>query len=231
MIAMVTIMLTLSAMVLPNIPSEFVPATDEGQFLVDVRFSGDASLTKVETTIEQVEKVLGRHPAMTSFFSATDPLDSTHATVLVRLSKSGRPSQNELMAQAREALAAFDCRIRVDAVPRLSGGGLDSAPVQYVLSGSDLERLNAFASRMVADLSATPGFVDVATSTDMNRRELQVLVDRERGKRSGHQHVGCQRNGQSTRWRPRGLALPRSRRERSHSNTARRHRPRRSTRC
>ena len=62
------------------------------------------------------------------------------------------------MGLARERLADLNhCKVSVELVPRVSGGGFRSAPLQYNLRGPDLAKLDSLAAGVVERLKQDSG--------------------------------------------------------------------------
>jgi HAE1 family hydrophobic/amphiphilic exporter-1 len=82
---------------------------------------------------------------------------------------------------AREQLADLThLKISVELIPRVSGGGFRSAPLQYNLRGTDLESLESLSNQVIDQLSKIPGIVDVNSTYDPQKPEVAIDIDRER---------------------------------------------------
>jgi HAE1 family hydrophobic/amphiphilic exporter-1 len=98
--------------------------------------------------------------------------------------KRGRAvSQPTLMENARVALrrAAPEARvIAVSEVSWISGGGFSSYHMEYAITGPDLTTLEQRSEAIVAAMRADPRFVDVRSSFELGKPELQIQVERGR---------------------------------------------------
>lgn len=175
-----------SAMLLPFIGKEFTPAADEGQFQVQIEAPTGSSLGQTSKIAQEVELAMADLPAVKDIYTTVggqyDGM-TTVANVMVKMTdKSQRNvSQAEAMQMARESLQRFShMRISVDAVARLGGGGMRSAPIQYNLRGDDLEVLDQTASEIVRRMKEVPGLVDVNTTMQSGKPELSIEIDRNR---------------------------------------------------
>jgi len=65
-------------------------------------------------------------------------------------------------------------------VPWISGGGLATADVEYVVRGSNLDEINAYVEPLMAAMNKSGAFVDVRSTYEFGRPELQIVVDRLR---------------------------------------------------
>ncbi len=62
----------------------------------------------------------------------------------------------------------------------MMGGGIRNVPIQYVISGSDLEGLRTYTRQVRTELTKVPGIVDVDTSIEAGKPELKVYIDRDK---------------------------------------------------
>ena len=98
--------------------------------------------------------------------------------------KQGRSlKQGRIMDQAREILAetlpeAKD--ISAVEVPWVSGAGVGSAQIELVISGADLTTINEYANVIEEEMRATGELVDIASTYEGGRPELQIQLDRNR---------------------------------------------------
>jgi HAE1 family hydrophobic/amphiphilic exporter-1 len=85
------------------------------------------------------------------------------------------------MQWTREQLADIqDARISVQVVPRVSGGGRANTMLQIEVRGSDLDRLESIADALMQKMRNSHGYVDVDTSYEKGKPEVNVYVKRDR---------------------------------------------------
>lgn len=85
------------------------------------------------------------------------------------------------MRMARELVADLtNVKTSVELIPRVSGGGFRAAPLQYNLRGTDLAELDELSKKMIAELDAVDGIVDVNSTYDPEKPEVSIDIDRER---------------------------------------------------
>ena len=175
-----------STLLLPFIGKEFSPATDEGQFMVQMEAPTGSSIQQTLKIACEIEDLMADLPAVADIYTTVGGEyegQATVAQVRVKLREKNQRavSQSEVMQLARDRLQPYShLRISVDAVARLGGGGMRSAPVQYNLRGDDLAVLDATAEQIVQRMKALPGFVDVNTTVLAGKPELSVEIDRDR---------------------------------------------------
>jgi HAE1 family hydrophobic/amphiphilic exporter-1 len=183
--AAVTVLSTVPLLVV--VPKTFLPTEDEGRFEVFVRLPEGTSLdaTRLEVrrlgaalrTLDGVERTVEMVGSPRGDASGRGPHE---ATLYVTLRGAGR--QAETMQAARALLAGpaerLGATVFVGAVNDLGSAGPDGAPVQYVLSGPDLDVLDAFAQRLLDEARRLEGTSDHSTSRPRPATQLAVRVDR-----------------------------------------------------
>jgi len=98
--------------------------------------------------------------------------------------KQGRSlGQFDIIDLARAALAEavpMATKSSLIEVPWISGGGLATADVEYVVRGSNLDDINAYVEPLMTAMQQSGAFVDVRSTYEFGRPELQIVVDRLR---------------------------------------------------
>jgi HAE1 family hydrophobic/amphiphilic exporter-1 len=168
------------------IRKEFIPQEDQSEFNVRVRAPLGASLSTTEEIIRQVRQRLAGQPWLAYQFTTigADELKRVNeGSVYVRMLEKGKRkiSQKEAMGWARDQVSSIQgARIRVEEVPRVSGGGFRVAEVQMEVRGRDLETLENLTGKITQRMQELPGYVDVDTSFERGKPELDVQILRDR---------------------------------------------------
>ncbi|HMP59450.1 MAG TPA: efflux RND transporter permease subunit, partial [Gemmatales bacterium] len=175
-----------SFMLLPFIGTEFTPAQDEAQFNVQVETPLGSSIERTSRILEEVERRLWELPHVTNLYTTVGAGQQgrvNYGSILVQLpDKSQRHlSQHEIMERARKSIGDMThSKISIEYVPRVSGGGFRSAPLQYNLRGTEIAQLEELALKVVERLRAIPGIVDVNLTYDSSQPEVAIVPDRDR---------------------------------------------------
>jgi HAE1 family hydrophobic/amphiphilic exporter-1 len=170
----------------PFLGSEFVPSQDEDQFNIQVETPIGTSIEATDAVLAEIERRVHRLPGVRETFTTIGAGLEGRVNVATMLTclvpKAQRASgQQEIMQQTRRCLSDLThLKISVEEVPRVSGGGFRSAPVQYNLRGPDLDQLIALSEAMVDQMSALPGLVDVNSTFDADKPEIEVNVHRDK---------------------------------------------------
>ena len=171
-----------------GIPGAFISSSDRSEFQGSIELPighgiGEAkivgarlveSLSQLET-ITNVFITAGAGPQAKvnnlEFYVATTPKQDRDV------------SQFEIMEQAREAVyeaVPEASKIAIKEVPWVSGGGLATSQIEYVLRGLNLETINTYVNALIGDMRLSGMFNDVQSSTEEGRPEVQIVVDRLR---------------------------------------------------
>jgi HAE1 family hydrophobic/amphiphilic exporter-1 len=171
-----------------GVPLEFAPKVDRSEFEGVVELPLGTGIAEAKETAVRVGAALRATPGVAREFvtvgggvrGAVNEI-SVYAETTPKRARS--ESQFEIMDHAREAMraAAPDAKqLAVSEVAWLSGGGFTSYNVEYSIQGPSLEELDRVASAIVGRMRGDPAFLDVKSSLERGRPELQVWIDRER---------------------------------------------------
>ena len=168
---------------------EFIPEADEGEFGIHLQTEVGTPIHGTAAVVAEIERRVQMLPGVTETFSTIGGGMEERvnvASILVHMADKSRRahSQQEVMAMARELLADLKhLDVSVEIVPRVSGGGFRSAPLQYNFRGPDLDQLADLSGEMVHRITGEPGIpgiVDVNTTYDEGKPQFDVIIDRER---------------------------------------------------
>ncbi len=167
--------------------AEFIPVEDQSEFNIRVKAPLGSSLPVTAETFEEIRARLQGQPWLVYTFTTigSDELQRVNEGVMyVKLTpkQERQIGQLEAMSWVRQQLDGLSDRatISVEVVPRVAGGGRKSSDLQFELRGPDLERLDEIARRVKAWMRQTPGYVDVDTTYETNKPEVNVFIKRDR---------------------------------------------------
>jgi len=113
----------------------------------------------------------------------TEQRNPYQGTVYVRLVKIADRSYGELeiMDFVRKSVlpkfAAERLRISVSPVAMMSGGGMSSSDIQFMIGGRDMAKLEQYAKAIMADLGHVEGAVDVDSSLSAGKPQYGIAPD------------------------------------------------------
>ena len=175
------------------VDKNFLPLDDESRFEVTIRAEEGTSLDQTRLLCDRIAADIRalsgvRHTVVTIGSEPGDPSGRSpnEASIFVALvDPRDRPlDQYAMMNRVRRDVlpkyAAFKLRTIVTPVNVFGGTGAQSAGIQYVLRGPDLEKLAAYSKALAARLRAFPGVVDADTTLVLGRPSYAVRFDRAR---------------------------------------------------
>ncbi len=171
-----------------GVPMEFAPKVDRSEFEGVVELPLGTGIAEARAVAQRVGAALRSDRGVARDFvtvgggvrGAVNEI-SLYAETTPKRDRD--ESQFAIMDRAREAVRAAAPQAKqlsVSEVAWMSGGGFTSYNVEYSIQGPSLDELDRVASAVVARMRDDPRFLDVKSSLERGRPELQVWIDRER---------------------------------------------------
>jgi len=193
----------LSLCLVPKLGMAYFPRTDPGQFVINVKAATGTRLEVTEQEVKKVEDLVRRivepqdlrliasNIGATPDFSAMYTSNSASHTAFIQVSLHDEHNTGsyEYMDRVRQAMhkelpelnAYFQSGGLVDAVLNL---GLP-APIDIQVSGSNLEKAYATASKIAGEVRSVPGVSDVLIPQDIDAPAFQLDIDRAMASKLG----------------------------------------------
>ena len=176
--------------------SDFMPALDEGAFLLQTVLPPEASLEEVDRLNHRVEDVLREVPEVEDVVRRTgraerteDPMPHTVSDVLVALKPDRARPLTAIEDDMRERLANLPGIAVLFTTPlgmRIDEGlGGTPADLSVRIFGPDLAQLGELAERAEALIRPVPGITDLRAEKLSGLPQLQIAVNREATARVG----------------------------------------------
>jgi HAE1 family hydrophobic/amphiphilic exporter-1 len=169
-----------------KLKSEFLPVEDASEFSVKVRTPLGSSLGRTDAVLETIRGRLAKQP-WTQYTFVTIGSDNlqrqNEGSMYVRMTDKASRAMGQMAAMqwAREALADIqDARVSVEIVPRVSGGGFRNQQLQLDIRGPEIASLQAASAKLVERMRAAGGYVDLDTTFETGKPEVDVAVKRDR---------------------------------------------------
>ncbi|MEW5984129.1 MAG: efflux RND transporter permease subunit [Acidobacteriota bacterium] len=166
----------------------FLPSDDQSELEIGMRAPEGTSLQATVLMANRIATSVGTRIPEAAFAVVTVGDDSARtpnlATVYVRLKPIEERTRGvfEVMDDIRTGLlpefAPAGLRTAVRPIAAMSGGGQSSAEIQFVINGPDIATLQQYSQAVAAATRAVPGAVDVDTSLNPGKPEVQVELDR-----------------------------------------------------
>ncbi len=178
------------------IGSDFMPALDEGAFLLQTNLPPEASLAEVDRLNHRVEDVLREFPEVEDVVRRTgraerteDPMPHTLSDVLVVLRRDRDRSLEELEEAMRESVERVPGVSTLFTTPlgmRIDEGlGGTPADLSVRIFGPDLDELGQLADRAREAMSEIDGIADLRAESIAGLPQLRIAVDRAAAARVG----------------------------------------------
>ena len=163
----------------------FLPLDDQSELLVGIRAPEGTSLQSTELISNRVASRIRQQIPEVDYTLVTVASDTATtpnvASVYVKLAPldARRRDQFAIMSEVRSKIlplfAGERLRTSVRPASSMGGGGSD---VQFVLNGPDLDQMANYATRIATGTRKIPGAVDVDTSLNLGKPEVQVTLNR-----------------------------------------------------
>ncbi|KFC70652.1 RND multidrug efflux transporter, acriflavin resistance protein [Devosia sp. LC5] len=167
----------------PLVGVEFVPATDNGEFQVDIETPTGSSIDYTASKVRQIDATLKRFPEVAGTYAtinAGTTSGDNKATIVVSMVEKAERSRSpvQMTEPVRLALQQIPgVETSVGAAGGLGGGV--SAPISIILYGDNFTVLDQLARQLMAKLEAIDGLIDVKSSLDDAQPVLGVRIERD----------------------------------------------------
>ncbi|MDD5330516.1 MAG: efflux RND transporter permease subunit [Sulfuricella sp.] len=167
-----------------NVGKTFVPEEDEGRFLINLRTPLGSSIDYTDSRLALVEEILFKHKEIVTEFALIGLGQAgqvNQGTVVARMAPRGERSikQQEVISVLRQELAQIP-GARAFAAPYPIVGGQRGEPLQFVLSGPNLEEVGRLSQAMQQKLAAEPGLGRMDLDLQLDLPQLTLTPDRTR---------------------------------------------------
>ncbi|CUH94982.1 putative membrane protein [Propionispora sp. 2/2-37] len=161
---------------MPFLGSTFIPDSDSGEITVSAEVDPGMSPQAVGAIADTMSEMIRTLPEVTMTYSTSDVNGITIFTKLQ--DKADRKlSDNDVVVKLRQKFADMpDARVSVSKKSGMSGG----KPVSLVVQGPSLDVLAGIAEQVEQVVASTPGAVDVTSSYEAGKPDVQIIVDRDK---------------------------------------------------
>jgi len=171
-----------------QVPQGFTAKADRSEFQGDVDLPQGYGVGEAKIAAHRMQKALEQLDHIQDVFITVGAGSQGKANRLNLYAKITPKQERDtdqfvIMDSARKAIARAApeaTKMTVSEVPWISGGGMSLLDIEYVLRGSDLDAMQAYADDLIAEMREADLFVDVRSSFEGGRPELEILFDRTR---------------------------------------------------
>jgi hydrophobe/amphiphile efflux-1 (HAE1) family protein len=174
------------------IPKGFFPQQDTGVLAGVTDAPQDVSFEAMVTLERRLMKVIGEDPAVAgwaAFVGGGGPLNNGFVFLGLKPRDERDATADQVVARLRRKVAAVPGgTVFLQAAQDLNVGGRPSrTQYQYTLQDADIEELNQWAPRLLAELKKLPQLTDVASDQQSSSTKLSLVIDRDQAARFGIQ--------------------------------------------
>ena len=183
-VALTMLVVVSSSYFFANVGKTFVPEEDEGRFLVNLRTPLGSSIEYTDSRLRMVEEILFKHKEIVTEFALIGLGQAgqvNQGTVVARMAPRGERSvrQQDLIPVIRKELAQIP-GAKAFAAPYPMVGGQRGEPLQFVISGPNLEEVGRLSKLMQQKLTTEPGLGRMDTDLQLDLPQLVLTPDRTR---------------------------------------------------
>lgn len=171
-----------------QIPTGFTSSADRSEFQGAIELPIGYGIGESKLAAARIQASLADVPEVVDVFvtagaGSQQKVNQLDLYVLLTPKQGRSIDQFEIMDLARAALAEavpLASKSSIIDVPWVSGGGLSTADIEYVVRGSNLDDINAYVEPLMTAMRQSSMFVDVRSTYEVGRPELQIVFDRLR---------------------------------------------------
>lgn len=162
----------------------FMPTQDEGRFLVNFKTPRGTGIEYASARLRDIEAVLARHPEVVGMFSAigtdqTGQVNKGFVDVTMSSWKVRTMTQQAMIDMLRVELTSIP-GVEAFPGPRSTSGGQRGEPLQFVLTGPDLNQVGQLSNVLSQALAGDPGLGKMDLELQLDQPQLETNVYRER---------------------------------------------------
>ena len=180
------------AMIAGQVPMEFSGKTDRSEFLASVELPYGSGIEETKQIVNQLARQIRELDYVTNTFvtiGADQQARINRANFYITLTPKQTRNvsflavmqQTRLIFQAEPALRKFS----ISEVPWISGANAEDFDIDYAVRGSNLQELEKFSNELMTEMRKSGIFVDVQSSFETGKPEIQIQVDRQRSADQG----------------------------------------------
>ena len=194
-IATTVAIFVLSVMMFKLVPQQFFPPSNRAEILVDIKLEEGASLKATEAAVRKVEQFLSKQDGIDNFVAYVGtgsprfylPLDqqlpqASFAQFVVLA--SSLDDRDEIRRNLSDKIRVLlpEARTRVSL---LENGPPVGYPLQFRVSGENLDVVREWAQKVAATISANPNSTNVHLDWGEPSKVIQLNIDQDRARQLG----------------------------------------------
>ncbi|MBU4538317.1 MAG: efflux RND transporter permease subunit [Weeksellaceae bacterium] len=185
--AFIGFIIVVTALIIPNISTGFLPEMDEGSIVLDYNSPPGTSLEETDRELREVEKIVGTIPEVAAYsrrtgtqmgFFITEP---NRGDYLIQLKKSRTKTTAEVTDEIRKEIENTGLPLVVDfgqVITDMLGDLMSSVqPVEIKIFGNDQKTIQEYAKKVAGIVEKVNGTADVFDGLIIAGPSIQVKPD------------------------------------------------------
>lgn len=196
LVVLIMFFASITLLVKGYIGAEFFPASDKGEFLIQMELPKDASIEKTNLLTQEVENYVAQKPEITNIitkvgvtsegFAGTQTTSYKAEMKLSLVEKKFREDKDKVYAAKlkRELQMKFPGPKFKTATVSIMGNA-EQAPIALVVMASELDSAMVFAQNALEVLNSISGTTETKLTVEGGTPEVKVTVDRDKMSKLG----------------------------------------------
>jgi hydrophobic/amphiphilic exporter-1 (mainly G- bacteria), HAE1 family len=182
--------LSLSFVGLGFIGSAFMPDTDQSEFVIDLEMAPQTSVYQNNMITKQVEEILLAKPEVvkvmanvglsSSVIGMSSRNNITQLTVTIVDKNERSLKVAEYGENIKDELLKTIPGVKVRTSPTTITGSASVSPIQFVVKGTDLKKVDSTAAMVLNIIKKIPGTTDAKFSIDDPKPEVSIKINRNK---------------------------------------------------
>jgi multidrug efflux pump subunit AcrB len=163
-----------SLVLVPLLPSGFIPAQDRGQSSVSIELPPGSTLAETDAVAERLRPLITAIPEVSHLLTVSGSGSVRQGSITIILTPRGERSRSQTQIEA-------DLRQRLASIPgaRITVGmGHSGERLELVFSGNDSAALAEASQTAVTGLRSIAGLGNISSSASLVQDEIQIVPDR-----------------------------------------------------
>lgn len=169
------------------IGSDLAPQGDQGQFVIKLELPRDVTIEQTNQAAYQAENALRSSPLVETVFTTVGAEENGQpqarlADLRVKMVSHNRRtvSTSDFSREAKLFLQQHIPGAQIWVAMTDLMGNIDEAPVQYHITGHNIDSVRTAANLILDNIKSVKGIVDPKLSVEESNSEISIIPDRER---------------------------------------------------
>lgn len=185
----------ISLFIASSLKKEFVPAQDQGRFMINVQMPPGTSLNVTDNIFKQIEEIIKKRPEVENYYLNFSGSSGTIFLTLQDKNKRKKDTDtNKILTQQQIGNILRQEIRKIKGIRNVSindpsiitaGGGRRSYPVEFILTGQDFQKMAEISEKIKEQMEKSGKMVDADTDFRTGITELLIIPDREKAFKYG----------------------------------------------